>query len=1588
MLQCCAGVGGIVTVNMTADLSTALSSAGSGSSVTVSLINHLTLSGQSFNVSGFSLTVVGNVSACLAVSASLLNPPPPPAAALLQPPGGPNCAGCPSAPAAGVNCSLCGGASPGPQQQVNCTGCSNSPAQGVNCSVCGGGVPAPQPLNCNGCPNNPPQGVNCSNCPNNSGNNTCSARATCGGLNQMACCGRNAEPTCATCGGSGQSPCPLWAVLCGVQGKPACCGRGQEPDCVCQAPPSGRRRLLSPTQRVSVRAQPILRRRHLTQQSPTPASWRNPSTYTLCTIDGYSLSRIFQLTNGATLTLVNVSLVGGATTVAVGQQQLSNPLAGKGGAIYSDSTSNVVLVDSQLAYNLASFYGGAVYVGNTAAGAFSATRVTFSQNSAPQASNQLSTNPGGGAIFTEGIVTLTSCVFDSNSADRGGGVYAVRGVNATASHFALNTGSNGGAIYVQLANSSAYADLEGCSFLQNEAWGGTGGAVSMTSGSNTTLVAHACTFTQNSASNGGGALAGDGLDVRLCTFISNIVASDGHIGGGGAMSVQGTAPVSIADSVFLANSCENNGGGGALAIIKTAPYANGLNGPYDWTDVTLSNVSLQLNEASAGNGGGAAVITTARVAASGLSCNGNAAAGTPGRGGCLLLDSASSLSLVSSVLENNVATGDGGALAAICTSITSQAVNFTCDGSLTLTDVTATTNSAPFGSGGALHLQSGIASLSLLRVTLDSNVAAVDGGALVAAVPVAATVTGSALRNNAAGVSGGAIALIGGSLSAVNTELNNNIARGVSPRGGALYLADGVGAPFHAAGAALTKCTFINNTVTTVVATLSPGGSYSLFFGHGNGGAVFASAGAAAVPLALVFSACSLADNSAAQDGGGAFVYGSVALRLTSSTLVANTCGGAGGGLLQRASDPADGAVVDIAGGISFVNNSAISGAALALGSGVALTGEDAVLQGNRAVNGACFALLVSAYPEGVTAPEVTLQNVTMVSNVAYVGGAYFTDASEPIELPVCDACLLANTAQAYGEVYGSSPVTFNVSAPDTPRSGAALGLEVRLLDAFGQNVTAWPSVVASASCDVAGALSGASAAAYADGAARFSGLALTGMPGQTLQVTVSVSGASLEPAATDALAVLNLTIAACRPDEVFDAALDMRCECLAGSAPASDGDTCEPCPPGQFASLNGSQSCASCPPGTVAPLSGAVACTTCPPNAVSANGACICAEGFYDAASDAGAPSCQACPRGGACTAGGLLANEGFWREFPGETTFHRCREGFCLAEAAHGASAPARKRHVLAQAAPAAVSTTGNCAPGHTGVLCAVCLEGYTFQGGFCKPCPPEDEFGNWSRGQQAGVLAGCFAFAATFFAFAFFQPISPPVERAAGAITAAVKSVAESIKSCVLRVCCCCCAQASTAPDNSSDATAACHATTTTTSTDQCKTTVPVESLLTGLSPHEGEHHHLAPQLLHAPRHSGFAHGVVTDARDAAAGHAAIANAALDVGSTLGGLLGNDGASEGCSEGSSGFDEGLAEHLDFMDWLEERLERLQKFAKIIVKCASHHTGNLKWLARAATDSGPFHRSFYQVDASAARAPRGGISDVCLHRRSCPRS
>jgi hypothetical protein len=260
-----------------------------------------------------------------------------------------------------------------------------------------------------------------------------------------------------------------------------------------------------------------------------------------------------------------------------------------------------------------------------------------------------------------------------------------------------------------------------------------------------------------------------------------------------------------------------------------------------------------------------------------------------------------------------------------------------------------------------------------------------------------------------------------------------------------------------------------------------------------------------------------------------------------------------------------------------------------------------------------------------------------------------------------------------------------------------------------------------------------------------------------------------------------------CKPvDSGFVATADRTGQLPCPEGSFMNGIACVPCAPGTFAATTGAVQCPSCPPATIAPAAGSAACTACPADSRDGEGrtACVCVPGFYDTnlGADSAAPACAPCVDGGACVGGRLLAQEGFWRESPTDDLFLKCREGYCLPEG--GEAPPARRR--LAQAAEQAA----HCADGHSGVLCAICMDGYTMQGGFCQPCEEAAAWRSWSRASRGVTIAFFVPAGALLLTLLLLLPLLPGWERALWRCTTALAAAAEAVLGCMgaLRRCCC--------------------------------------------------------------------------------------------------------------------------------------------------------------------------------------------------------
>ena len=325
-------------------------------------------------------------------------------------------------------------------------------------------------------------------------------------------------------------------------------------------------------------------------------------------ICGSDLARVFKVTDGATLTLNDVTICDGAAEKGAGVYVDSgsalnadgviftnNVAVLRGGAIYSEGT--VEIKDSTIQENYISKRDGAGsenkggaaiynnggvttldnvqvidnlkdYVnGNVLNGAIVANGTTSIKNS------YFKNNKGryGGALTqtdTDKTLTVENTTFEDNEAIFGAAIYDNEGSLVVKDcKFYNNTGigpgsagtssSQGGAILVM---GEAAADISGSEFINNTA--DLGGAVAISSGATGTFTIDNCDFIENTANNYGGA-------IYQYTDESSIVISDSDftknsaIAGGAIFTCVG-GELAVEDSTFTENEAAANNFGGAI----------------------------------------------------------------------------------------------------------------------------------------------------------------------------------------------------------------------------------------------------------------------------------------------------------------------------------------------------------------------------------------------------------------------------------------------------------------------------------------------------------------------------------------------------------------------------------------------------------------------------------------------------------------------------------------------------------------------------------------------------------------------------------------------------------------------------------------------------------------------------------------------------------------------------------------------------------------------------------------------------------------------------------------------------------------
>ncbi|MFM2106782.1 MAG: hypothetical protein RL338_1814 [Chloroflexota bacterium] len=554
--------------------------------------------------------------------------------------------------------------------------------------------------------------------------------------------------------------------------------------------------------------------------------------------------------------------------------------------------------------------GGAIH----SDGPVSVTDATFTDNTA-------NTGDGGAIDATGGTVAVTNSTFVRNVAVASGGAIAAGNVSSDPTLFADNTAATGGAIWAAgsvttigdtfLRNSATgaggggaiYANLDVTvsdgTFTENTAFTGPGGAIVASADSvvDADVIVTGTDFTDNSAATTGGAIhsdaaAGPGgvVDVSGGSFSGNRAGGDG-----GAINLDGAAVV-VVGVQFSANVSGDDGG-----AVRTNGNVVSDGSDFDLNVAVDDGGAIQtgLGQASITDGvfignsayyGGAIQTELGQVSVTDGVFIGNSAE----YGGAIYAEGP--IDVETSTFEGNSSNDHGGAIDAN-------------DGAAVFRDSTFSDNTAGTD-GGAIHLHTDAASLTVVGGGFISNDSVNDGGAIYADDEVDVEISGATFTSNSSGDDGGAIyaaddleLVIRGSTFTSNSSGDD---------GGALYADDDDAVEVSGA-------TFTSNSSGddggALYADLSTdveifGTTFASNSAGGDAGAIRMNTGS------LSITDGTFTGNSAAVDGGA--VRSASNVTTDPSTYVDNTAGVSGGAIYAL------GTVTTI--GDTFERNTALTG--------------------------------------------------------------------------------------------------------------------------------------------------------------------------------------------------------------------------------------------------------------------------------------------------------------------------------------------------------------------------------------------------------------------------------------------------------------------------------------------------------------------------------------------------------------------------------------------------------------------------------------------------------------------------------------
>ena len=488
---------------------------------------------------------------------------------------------------------------------------------------------------------------------------------------------------------------------------------------------------------------------------------------------------------------------GGVSLIASPQTALVNctlkkNAAATGGGLISHSSRGLIIRQSHFQDNRASLNGGGAEIYEMSS--IRIEKVIWSSNSAQLKGGGLSvedsdiesfeshymdnsaTTDGAALWIVNGTATMTGDNYSRNSAQSGGGGIATR---ASTIKFrdcvaSQNVGFFGGGVSV----SDGVATMSNMTFLENSAIPDRGGGFACFQ-SNVTIVNSQ--FLSNYADGSGGA-----MDVGLCSVTARNLTIDGNTcrRTGAGISASGESMIEVFASIFQVNSASDSGAlaaqSGTMANLtgckietNSASSAAGGLGVYTGSVLILKDSSVSLNRAE--RFGGAFRVVDAELIAVNSTVRNNSAGVRGGclngsvsgvfkarnssftennsvLGGCLYVDRFSTASFQDSLLTDNTAVGEGGAV-------------FLEDAQLAANASSFERNMAQLG--GSIIMRN--SSLQLRNSVFADHTAISSGGSIAANLKNLLTIVNTSFSNSSA-QSGGGIWLSNSSLTAYGVE--------------------------------------------------------------------------------------------------------------------------------------------------------------------------------------------------------------------------------------------------------------------------------------------------------------------------------------------------------------------------------------------------------------------------------------------------------------------------------------------------------------------------------------------------------------------------------------------------------------------------------------------------------------------------------------------------------------------------------------------------------------------------------------------------------------------------------------------------